>query len=141
MHHPRGLLLLLCLAGCATLEAPGAGTGNEIPALVIGEWGGEHLGLVATDAGADLEYDCATGRIIGPVRPDGSGRFSSPGQFLPGHGGPSGVGGEHETLRARYEGTVRGDTMTLTVTLTDTSVLVGTFTLTRGVSSHVFKCL
>jgi len=79
MHHARGLLLLLCLAGCATPEAPGGGTGDDVPALLVGEWGGAHLGLVAGDNGADLEYDCATGRIIGPVRPDGSGRFSSRG--------------------------------------------------------------
>jgi hypothetical protein len=126
------VLLLLGLAGCV---------GPETPEVVTGEWGGVHLGLVASDSGADLEYDCASGHIAGQLRPDGSGRFSAAGSHFPGHGGPIREDEVRETRPARYEGTVRGDKMTLTVTLTDTNEVLGTFTLIQGASPHVIKCL
>ena len=129
------LTWLILALGTAACVAP------DIPEVVTGEWGGQHLGLVATDNGADLEYDCATGRITGAVRPDAQGRFSAPGEHFPGHGGPIGGGGPPEVRSARYEGTVRGTKMTITVTLTDTSEVLGTFTLVQGASPHVFKCL
>jgi hypothetical protein len=131
MLRSRSVLLLLGLAGCV---------GPEIPEVVSGEWGGVHLGLVASEAGADLEFDCASGRITGAVRPDGNGRFSVSGTQTPG-GGPIGFGEGAESRPARYDGTVRGDRMTITVTLTDTNETLGTFTLVRGASPHVFKCL
>ena len=133
MPRRYGALLLLGLVGCM---------GPETPSVITGEWGGEHLGLVATDSGATLEYDCATGRISGVVRPDGGGRFSSVGLHFPGHGGPGIIPPDPpESRPARYDGTVRGDRMTITVTLTDTGEVLGTFTLMHGASPHVFKCL
>lgn len=132
MPRASGVLLLLGLAGCV---------GPEIPTVLTGEWGGVHLGLVATGAGAELEYDCASGRIGVAVRPDGSGRFSVAGSHFPGHGGPIRFGEILVERPARFDGNVRGDTMTLTVTLTDTNEALGTFTLVRGASPHVFKCL
>jgi hypothetical protein len=124
--------ILLVAAGC--LEA-------NPPALVTGDWGGEHLGLIATTSGAELEYDCATGRIAGAIRPDAAGRFSVSGQHFPGHGGPIRVDEEQVKRPARYDGVVRGNTMTLTVTLTDHREVLGSFTLVYGRSPFVFKCL
>ena len=112
-----------------------------VPTLVTGDWGGPHLGLVATISGATLEYDCAEGRIAGPIRPDDGGRFLVTGEHFPGHGGPIRIGDPVERLPASYLGTVRGNTMTVTVTLTDSNQTLGTFTLVRGASPHVFKCL
>jgi hypothetical protein len=57
-----------------------------------------------------------------------------------GIGGPAGVDRVHPRP-ARYEGSVKGDTMTMTVTLTDTKEKVGTYELIRGGSAHVVKCL
>jgi hypothetical protein len=132
MQRCLSLLLLLGAAGCLD---------PEIPSTVTGEWGGTHLGLVATTLGAELEYDCAAGRITAPVRPDASGRFTVPGLHFPGHGGPIRIDEEQVVRPARYDGVVRRDQMTLTVTLTDNNEELGTFTLVRGASPHVFKCL
>jgi hypothetical protein len=132
MLRAGNVFLLLGLAGCL---------GPEVPDVVTGEWGGVHLGLVVTDAGADLEYDCAEGRITGPLRPDEGGRFSAAGTHFPGHGGPIRIDEIRESRPARYDGTVRGDRMTLTVTLTDSNDVLGTFILIHGASPHVFKCL
>ena len=126
------MLLAGTLAGC--LEA-------NAPMLVTGDWGGQHLGLVATSAGADLEYDCATGRITQPIQPNSSGRFSVLGEHYPGHGGPIRIDEAQVQRPARFDGVIRGDTMTLTVTLTDTEESLGSFTLRYGRSPFVFKCL
>ncbi len=126
--------LLLLLLGTACLE-PG------VPSLITGEWGGPHLGMIATATGADLEYDCAMGTIAGGIRPDAGGRFSAVGEHFPGHGGPIRIDEQGERHPARYEGTVRGNTMTVTVTLTDSNQVLGTYTLVRGASPHVIKCL
>jgi len=127
-----GLALLAALAGC--LEANAADT-------VTGDWGGQHLGLVASLNGATLEYDCATGTIATPIRPNAMGRFSVSGEHYPGHGGPVRVDEELVRRPARYDGVVRGTTMDLTVTLTDSNTVVGTFTLVYGQSPFVFKCV
>jgi hypothetical protein len=123
---------LLVLTAC--LEA-------NAPEQIVGDWGGQHLGLVANAAGADLEYDCAAGKIAEPIRPDAAGRFSVIGEHYPGHGGPSLIGEQQVKRPARYDGSVRGGSMTLEVTLTDTQELLGTFKLVYGASPHVFKCL
>ena len=125
-------LFLLIVAGCLEANAPPA---------VMGDWGGDHIGLIAGATQADLEYDCAAGKILGPIAPDGSGRFTAIGEHYPGHGGPIRIDEEQVKRPARYAGQVRGDVMILTVTLTDTNETLGTFTLVRGRSPFVFKCL
>lgn len=123
---------LLLAVGC--LEA-------NVPEVVTGDWGGEHLGMLASTSGATLEYDCATGTINGPIRPDAAGRFSVSGEHYPGHGGPIRVDEEQVKRPARYNGVVRGGMMDLIVTLTDSNEVLGTFTLVYGRSPFVFKCL
>jgi hypothetical protein len=113
----------------------------EVPEVVTGDWGGEHLGMAATATGATLEYDCAEGLITEPIRPDSRGRFSATGLHFPGHGGPIRIGDPQEQHPARYDGTVGGITLRITVTLTDSGTVIGSFTLTRGGSPHVLKCL
>ncbi len=113
----------------------------EMPAPVLGEWGGEHLGLVASVEGAELEFDCATGRTSGAITPDAAGRFSVAGFHFPGHGGPIRDDEETVKLPARYDGTVRGNRMTISVTLPEWATTLGPYTLLRGASPRVFKCL
>lgn len=123
---------MVLLVGC--LEA-------NIPEVVTGSWGGDHLGMVANTSGAALEYDCAEGRILEPIRPNAMGRFSVSGEHYPGHGGPSRIDEEQVKQPARYDGTVKGDQMSLLVTLTDIDERLGPFTLVYGRSPFVFKCL
>ena len=110
-----------------------------ITTLEFTTWGGTHIGLVITVTGGTVEYDCAEGEILEPLRLN-NGRFSALGLHYAGMGGPIGVD-KTNPRPARYEGTVKGDEMTMTVTLTDTNQPVGTFKLVRGADPHVFKCL
>lgn len=130
----RGLVLA-ALLGVASCVDP------EIPTTVTGEWGGTHLGLIADVTGADLEYDCASGRISEPIVPNSDGKFVVSGRHFPGHGGPIRIDEEQEQRPARYEGLVQGMVMSITVTLTDTGETLGSFALVRGATPHVFKCL
>ena len=108
---------------------------------IIGPWGGQHAVMVLTATGGTMEYDCAAGTISNDwtVSPDGI--FAATGQHMPGHGGPVRI--DEDTVRrpARYQGTIRGSTMTLTVVLTDSATVLGVFSLTRGQAGSVFKCL
>ena len=110
-----------------------------ITTLEFTTWGGTHIGLVITVTGGTVEYDCAEGEILEPIRIT-NGRFNVLGLHYMGMGGPIGVD-KVNPRPARYEGTVKGDQMTMTVTLTDTKEQVGTFNLVRGENPHVLKCL
>ena len=106
-----------------------------------GRWGGDHVELVATDTGATLEYDCAHGAIAGRILTDESGRFTATGTHVREHGGPIREGEIPDAHPASYTGDVRGDRMTLTVRETDSGTVLGPFTLMRGVSGRLMKCL
>jgi hypothetical protein len=97
--------------------------------------------LDVTSAGARLEYDCAEGVIEEPLRPDAGGRFTATGTHTPGHGGPIRVGEILPAFRARYEGHVDGERMSLIVTLTETGTTLGSFQLRRGDSGVLVRCL
>jgi hypothetical protein len=111
------------------------------PEVLDGTWGGQHIGMVVGGRGAELEYDCAHGRIDGPIRLDDDGEFVALGVHVREHGGPVREGEQVVELPARYAGRVRGDEMTLRVTLTGDGSTLGPFELERGANPNVFKCL
>jgi hypothetical protein len=120
------------------LVAPRPATGIRI---ALGPWGGEHVSLLVTETGGSLEYDCAHGRITEPLVADSSGRFDLSGTHTREHGGPIREGEKANSQPARYVGSTDGRTMSLTVTLRDSNQDVGTFTLTRGETGRIVKCL
>lgn len=110
-------------------------------AVPLGIWGGEHVGLLLTERGGLLEYDCAHGKIDQAFVADGVGRFDLRGTHTREHGGPIRDDEEADTHPARYSGTTDGSTMLLTVTLSDSGEHVGTFKLTRGEAGRILRCL
>ena len=133
-RRSRVLIVSLAVAACGV-------AGTSPPSVLVGTWGGDHAGLVATPDSGTLEYDCAAGRITEPLRPGSDGRFVASGTHTPGHGGPVRIDEILPRRPARYTGRVDGDLLSLTVVMTDSNVTVGTFQLTRGRSPNVFKCL
>jgi hypothetical protein len=95
--------------------------------------------LEVTAKGATLEYDCARGTIDSPVVLNGRGRFTAKGTHRTERGGPTRVDAAPSSA-VRYSGAVKGDTMTLTVTLETGNERVGVFTLTRGREPLLMKC-
>jgi hypothetical protein len=108
---------------------------------MVGEWGGEHISLSVSLNGSTLEYDCAHGSMVGSITPDRDGNFEITGTHVLEHGGPIQQDEVPDEHPARYEGWTNGTRMTLTVTLTDTSLEVGTFHLRLGEQARLFKCL
>ena len=130
--RPSAVIALLFAAAC---------TDPLTSADLLGEWGGEHIGLTVIAAGATLEYDCASGTIDEPLNPDASGRFEARGTFVPGKGGPAIEGEEPVGYPALHQGMTDGETMTLRVTRLDTGESVGVFVLALGAPPRVLRCL
>lgn len=128
------LFALIVLNACQAALPP---SGEPL----AGSWGGQHVALELSREGGRLEYDCAAGSIDEAVRPDSSGRFSVRGTHTPGHGGPERVGEEPVALPANYDGRVRGERMTLIVRVVSSGLELGPFTLERGATPVILRCL
>lgn len=106
-----------------------------LPSLV-GTWGGDNAGLIATDSSAHVHIGCTVGDIAQSLLVDPSGRFDVPGLYnitaFPVYRGP-----DHP---ARFSGRIIGRVMTLTVTLTDTAVTLGPVRLTFGREPSMGPC-
>ncbi len=127
------VLITLFLALSGALLSPGA-TGT-LPARV---WGGQGIQMTVTDAGADLDFDCASGQITEPLALDAQGHFDVRGTFSAEHGGPVRPDEVDAGRAARYTGQVQDKTMTLTITAGEEKI--GTYTLTRDRRAKLVKC-
>ena len=129
----KALLAFASLLGaCAT---------SMVARPVTGEWGGEHVGLTLDQTGGRLEYDCAAGRIYGPLirAPDGS--FAADGAHTPGMVGPDRLDYVPPSYPARYTGKVGGETMTLRVAVPSRDLMLGPFRLRRDAEPRILRCL
>ena len=139
-----GLTLLPHEVSCAADSASSSKSRGTAPAsdrarsaVPAGVWGGEHINLEITERGALVEYNCARGEIPEPLRLDAEGRFQA-------RGITSRTRGRSATAKlprrpASYCGSIRGRTMKLTVTLTEASERIGTFTLAQGGEGDLVK--
>lgn len=107
---------------------------------LTGEWGGQGVSMEATDTGATLNFDCATGSITEAIVPDGAGRFSVKGLFARQHPGPTREEDNNEGQAANYSGVIEGENLTLTITLTRNGEKAGTFNLGHGRIGRIRRC-
>lgn len=106
----------------------------------IGLWGGEHISLEVKPEGADVEFDCGHGSIDRKITLDTKGHFNVAGIHTREHGGPTRKDEIPDNHPAQYSGQINKNTMTLTVTETDTKEIVGTYTLVFGQKPQIMKC-
>ncbi len=104
-------------------------------------WGGNDIALTVADTGTHVEFDCAHGDIAGSITLNAQNMFNVQGTYVREHGGPIRVGEMTDSHPASYAGSATATTMVLTVRLTDTNDVIGTFTLSRGSPGRVLKCL
>ncbi|HUX34356.1 MAG TPA: hypothetical protein VMV51_10855 [Gemmatimonadaceae bacterium] len=117
-------------------------TTRVLDRVPLGSWGGLHAGMIVSDTGAEIEYDCGAGRITAPLLLTGHGDFDLPGVYI--RGGPGPVPITDSLLphyAARYTGHTDGRTMSLTMSVLSDSIPEQTFTLSYGGNPQVFKCL
>ena len=118
------------------------GDNSVHPATKIeGLWGAEHIELIAESDQVLIEYDCARGTIDSALIPDSDGQFDILGTYRPGSGPVNLNAPPPDTRPARYQGRVYGNRLELTVTLTDTGDVIGSFVLVRGEPGYLYKCL
>jgi hypothetical protein len=133
---------LLTIIGLVLLMAfSTAGRPRRMQRVLSGTWGGQHISMEVDGGSASIEYDCARGTIDGPLTLDTKGRFTWRGNHYREHGGPVRRDEPSNSQAAIYKGWIEGDTMTLTVSLENSDESLGTYTLKRGSSGRVFKCM
>lgn len=124
----------------ALLCAACSGTTAEPSPVAIGIWGGDHVTFTVGNSSNHLEFDCAHGDIPGVLSVN-HGEMAANGTFVREHGGPIRVDEPLDAHPALYSGTVNGSTMQLSIRLTDSGEMIGSFSLVRGASGRVVKCL
>ncbi len=108
--------------------------------LATGVWGGQHIRMEVTDAGAQLEFDCAHSTIDQAIILDRQGRFEVKGKFTKERGGPVRRDQAPNSSPVRYAGQVEDQTLTLTITHDETGESFGDYTLTQGSEGRLMKC-
>ncbi len=127
------LTLLLC---GLTLACSGDPTGPD----PLGEWGGEGASAAVAADLTTFEFDCAHGRVEGALLLDADGKFSVEGLYFR-EGGPVPPDG-WPSIPARFDGTVTGDRMTLTIHLIGLAQdPIGPRELRKGRTPLLRKCL
>ncbi len=124
-----GVLTLIYAAACQSARGP-------VDPVLVGTWGGDNAGLIATDTSAHVHIGCTVGDVHQVIETDAEGRFDVPGLYnvtaYPVYRGP-----DHP---ARFSGRIDGQVMTLTVQLTDTAVVLGPVQLTYGKEPRMGPC-
>jgi hypothetical protein len=103
---------------------------------VAGTWGGDNAGLIVSDADVHVHIGCTLGDAPGPIRTDSDGRFEVTGSYnVDAYPVDRGI-----LQPARFTGRIIGQTMTLTVSLTDTARALGPVTLIYGREPKMGPC-
>jgi hypothetical protein len=106
--------------------------------IAAGVWGGQHINIKVGTKSAAIEYDCASGVIDGPLVVDSNGNFKLRGTHRMERGGPVRADDQPRKIPATYTGSIKGNTMTLTLKIADSDE--ETFTLEKGKEGELFRC-
>ena len=103
---------------------------------IAGTWGGENAGLIVNGTDLHVHIGCTLGDAVGPIKADADGRFEATGTYnVDAYPVNRGI-----THPATFSGRIVGETMTLTVSLTDTARVLGPVTLTYGKEPQMGPC-
>ena len=108
--------------------------------LASGVWGGQHIHMEVTAAGATVEYDCAQGTIPKRIAVDRQGRFVVKGTHVVERGGPVRQADASKGDPVQFTGRVSGKKLQLTVRRDDSKEVIGVFTLFHGQAGKLVKC-
>ena len=111
---------------------------QKMRVIPAGNWGGPHINMNVGAKSAMIEYDCASGVIQGPLIVDRDGNFNLRGIHRIERGGPVRADEKPNEVPATYTGSIKGNTMTLNLRLSDSDE--ETFTLEKGKEGELFKC-
>lgn len=109
--------------------------------IAPGSWGGRGIELIVENGSARIRYDCAEAEIDSKILMSEQGNFSVDGVYIRRTPGPIRVGNPPQRQPAIFEGKVSGNTMNLSVTITDSKEKIGEFTLKKGDNAVIRRCL
>jgi hypothetical protein len=95
--------------------------------------------MEVTDAGADIEFDCARGTISQHLAVDAQGRFKLQGSYKAETPAPAAADDGSSGIAATYSGALSGSSLRLEV-LIDGQDMPKTFDLMQGDQGHLAKC-
>jgi hypothetical protein len=107
---------------------------------IVGPYGGQGVEVIVEKNSVQIEYDCATGRIAGPLRLDQSGRFVAKGVHKRELPGAIRLQLTPKEQPARFEGSIVRGLMRFKVIIVATDEIVGDFTARRGRTAVLRKC-
>jgi hypothetical protein len=126
----------LAFAAATLALGPCDPTGVKPPKDLAGMWGGENAALMADDTSAHVHIGCTYGNIHNRIMLNADGRFDMAGeQNITAYPVDRGI-----LHPARFVGRVSGSSMTLTITLTDTTVTLGPVLLWYGKEPRMGPC-
>jgi hypothetical protein len=137
-------VVLAVLAAGVTLGTGPCEGPSDLPLpphnVVVGTWGGDNAGLIADDTSAHVHIACTFGNVMQGIEPGRDGHFDVPGSYVL-RAYPIAVG---PSLPARFQGTVTGKLLTLSVvvqdTVADTTVTLGPVKLELGREPQMGVC-
>ena len=127
------VFVVILLAVCSVVAKT-----QKMRRITTGVWGGDHINMKVGAKSATIEYDCAHGLIHGPLVIDSSGHFNLRGTHTMERGGPVRADETPNEQPATYTGSIKGNTMTLSVKVAGSEI--DTFTLEKGKPGELFKC-
>ena len=126
---------ILVLSTILALIACSAATPTPITD-VVGTWGGDNAGLIVNGTDVHVHIGCTLGDAVGPIVADENGRFEVGGTYnVDAYPVNRGI-----THPASFTGQIVGQTMTLTVSLTDITRVLGPVTLIYGKEPTMGPC-
>jgi hypothetical protein len=126
---------ILALPSFLALLACSAATSTPITD-VVGTWGGDNAGMIVAGNDVHVHIGCTLGNAVGPIHPDENGRFEASGTYnVDAYPVDRGI-----THPATFSGRIIGQTMTLTVSLTDTGQVLGPVALVYGKEPKMGPC-
>jgi hypothetical protein len=138
MPQMSGRTCLRILLVCLLLITSAAANTRKMQRIATGIWGGQHINMRVTSKSATIEYDCAHGVIRGPLVVNANGHFNLRGTHTMERGGPIRADERSNEQPATYSGSIKGNTMTLTLKVSGLDD--ETFTLEKGTAGELFKC-
>ncbi|MGB9104596.1 MAG: hypothetical protein WCC59_07560 [Terriglobales bacterium] len=141
MKFRLALILIIALTALLTTSGMGPPSGKKARAAGLvpaGVWGGEHIRMEVDSAGAEIEFDCARGRILEPLALDANGRFRVKGTYKADTPAPM-QAGDSSGANAIYAGTLEGDRLRLEVSVSGVEG-IKSFDLEYGHQGHLAKC-
>lgn len=104
-------------------------------------WGGSGARVSVEQKKVAMEYACARGEIVGPLKINERGNFKANGFHILQRPGPTRMNDTPQRQPARFEGKISGKSMTLKVTLLENNEVIGNFELKQNVTPRIQRCL